>query len=312
MAVPFRDYGKHSIRGACIRNLFLNYPHGKKMYDLPNHLIVVGAQKSGTTWIQHVLDSDSRVCASVDQELHFFDREGDVNFEEYCGLFKDRDTSSMTVDVTPNYMYSARTLRSLAILEGRYEFRPKIVVVLREPVERAFSSYQMYLNYGKASRSFEEHLKEGDQIYEKSLYGKFFQRWFEAGYGHRLNIIFFDDILRKPEQVMCRLSKIAGLNPSLDDRYVDTPVNKGGLDRVKFLQLLRRRVGSTLRGHGMHSTIHLLKTRSLVKWIERANKKKLSLDEASRNRAQKAFADDIDKLDLLLPELEIKKRWGYE
>ena len=111
-----------------------------------NHVIVIGAQKAGTTWIQHALDSDSRICTSKEQEVHFFDRESVPDFEVYCRIFTASSECFASADVTPDYLDAPKILPALQEFQRSFSFDPKIVVILRDPVQRAFSAYQMFFN----------------------------------------------------------------------------------------------------------------------------------------------------------------------
>lgn len=62
----------------------------------------------------------------------------------------------------------------------------------------------------------------------------------------------------------------------------------------------------------MHRLIHVLKRTSLVKWVDKANKKKLVLDSKRKVQARELFVDDVDRLDRLFPDLSVKTRWGYD
>lgn len=167
-----------------------------------------------------MLDSDFRVCTPAEQEVHFFDREEDLTFEAYCRIFPNCSGDAASADVTPDYMDSPDILPALKDIEAAYGFQPKIVVILREPVQRAFSAYQMFLNYGKSLGDFTKNLELGNDIFEKSQYGKHLQRWLEAGYGSRMHIILFDDVVDNPREVLQSLSSFMGLDSLLSDAYV--------------------------------------------------------------------------------------------
>lgn len=276
-----------------------------------NHLILIGAQKAGSTWVQHVLDSDCRVCTSTDQEVKYLNRRDAPNFQHYCSLFPNCSMALASADVTPAYMSSSRALHRLENFREVYNFVPKIVVVLREPVQRAFSAYQMFLNYGKQLGEFAENLQECNGIYEESLYGKHMQRWIDAGYGDQMHVILFDDLVESPFEVLRSLSKIMCLDSPLCDSYVGHSVNTGGLDKSKALSLLRQGAGKTLRRLGMHGSIHAMKRNSLVKWLNNVNKTRLVMDSNSKDLAKKFFESDVERLDSLFPALNVKTRWGY-
>ena len=65
------------------------------------HLFVIGAQKAGTTWLQHVLDADPRFRTTIHQEALFFSQRNEPDISEYVRLFRSGSADDIAVDVTP-------------------------------------------------------------------------------------------------------------------------------------------------------------------------------------------------------------------
>lgn len=111
--------------------------------NLPN-FIIVGAQKSGTTSLHYYLSQHPNLTASSPKEIHYFDRY--VNFgytlEWYKSHFFNKKGLSpqLYFEATPNYIYHGKIGKQLA------ELRPdiKLILLLREPVDRAYSAWNMY------------------------------------------------------------------------------------------------------------------------------------------------------------------------
>lgn len=111
------------------------------------YFFIIGAQKSGTTALFSYMIRSSNVLPSKTKEIHFFDRFDDMLMDwpqevtKYLESFhRNKDPASLvTVDTTPSYVLSARTGRVLR----SWLPQSKLVLVLREPVDRAFSEYQM-------------------------------------------------------------------------------------------------------------------------------------------------------------------------
>jgi len=162
-------------------------------YSLPQvpQFIIVGAQKSGTTALYEFLKEHPQIQGSSVPETHFFDwhypkgqNEQDAFLKKYhpmspssthltdeewqCALRKtyaDYFTSSskdkaisrdtVFVEKTPSYLFLAETPRR--ILETCF-WKPKVIVLLRNPIDRALSHYRM--NILVKGRSFESLLDE--------------------------------------------------------------------------------------------------------------------------------------------------------
>ena len=113
----------------------------------PN-FIIAGAQKSGTTSLYYYLNQHPKLIGSTPKEVRFFNR--DKNYEKgenwYKNAFKDYKKplkKGLYFEATPEYLYR----RSVA--ERIHDFDPslKIIVILREPIKRAYSSWNMYRDF---------------------------------------------------------------------------------------------------------------------------------------------------------------------
>lgn len=105
-------------------------------------LIGIGAQKAGTTWLYQQLRQHPRVRFPAGKEAHFWDREYPfASGEAYRALFSD-DPEQVECDITPAYSTLAedvvRQCRAVAP-------EARVVFVLRNPIERAWSSALMAL-----------------------------------------------------------------------------------------------------------------------------------------------------------------------
>ena len=102
---------------------------------LPN-VIVVGAMKCGTTTLFRELARSSSVRAPILKEVHFFDKSFERGDRYYRSWFR-MNGGHVVMDCTPSYMFYPSIARKI------YEWIPeaKIVAILRDPAERAWSHY---------------------------------------------------------------------------------------------------------------------------------------------------------------------------
>lgn len=99
--------------------------------------VIVGAQKCGTTSLHRMLRQHPQVHMSRTKELHFFDRHFDRGRDWYAAQFTPTRQHRHSGETTPSYMYleDARK-RLIATLPDA-----KIVMILRNPIDRAYSHY---------------------------------------------------------------------------------------------------------------------------------------------------------------------------
>jgi hypothetical protein len=127
---------------------------------VPNYL-VIGAQKSGTTSLHGYLAAHPGVLTSAVKEIQFFTRyygQGERWYLAHFPLAARATATSLTRHVRPAVGESSATyLFHPRAPERVYSFDPamKLISVLRDPVDRAYSHYQMEFRWGRETLSFE-------------------------------------------------------------------------------------------------------------------------------------------------------------
>ncbi|RTE08149.1 sulfotransferase domain-containing protein [Paenibacillus whitsoniae] len=110
----------------------------KKKKTEPDFLII-GAQKAGTTSLYHYLVQHPLIDSAVTKEVHFFDVNYDKGVQWYRDQFPSFQTKSdhLTGEATPYYIFHPNVPKRI------YEMMPrtKIIILLRNPIDRAYSHY---------------------------------------------------------------------------------------------------------------------------------------------------------------------------
>ncbi len=111
--------------------------------------IVAGAQKSATTALNYYLKRHPRVALPTKKELHFFDNDelftGDtVSYEPLHKMFRPARPGSLAGENTPNYLYHSPALERIR----DYNAQIKLIIILRNPIDRAFSQWNMQRSRG--------------------------------------------------------------------------------------------------------------------------------------------------------------------
>ncbi|VXB57562.1 sulfotransferase domain-containing protein [Pseudomonas sp. 8O] len=119
------------------------------------NFIIVGAQKCGTTALHESLIKHPSIFIPK-KEIHYFDNksiyENDINYQNYHSHFLEYKKQSAIGEATPIYLYWNGALDRIK----KYNDKIKIIVVLRNPIERAFSHWNMERNRGNENLTFLE------------------------------------------------------------------------------------------------------------------------------------------------------------
>jgi hypothetical protein len=132
---------------------------------LPDFL-VIGAQRAGTTALYHGLVQHPQVLGAVaDKEVHFFDLHYGDGIDAYRGAFPTRasvrraEAEVKVGEATPYYLFHP----AVPARVGAALPHARLIAVLRDPVERAWSQYRHEVDLGYEDLSFEEALAREDE-----------------------------------------------------------------------------------------------------------------------------------------------------
>lgn len=207
---------------------------------LPNFL-VAGVPKAGTTSLHHYLDSHPSIFMPAKKELHFFtsgliakniNGPGDLDasttgivsdIDEYEQCFAGARSEEVSGEVSPSYFYFARecSLQIKDVLNS-----PKVILMLRDPIERAFSNYLHLLREGRETEEFEVAL-ELEQERKASGYGDFWRYTEHSLYSEKtrfildefgqdnVKIVLSEQLKASPERILPEIFEFIGVDPAV-------------------------------------------------------------------------------------------------
>lgn len=122
--------------------------------------ILAGAQKSGTTALHYFLTRHPAITMGDQQEMHFFDDEeifvGRVDYELLHKHFAPVHPLTIAGECTPIYIYWKPAMERI----WKYNPKIKLLIILRNPVDRAFAHWNMQRFKGRDPLDFLEAVKE--------------------------------------------------------------------------------------------------------------------------------------------------------
>jgi hypothetical protein len=121
--------------------------------------IVAGVQKGGTSALDLYLREHAELCLPEDKELHFFDTDRvfaaePVDYAAYHACFRPGPMHRYMGEVTPAYLYWPTAAERIA----RYNPAMRLIVVLRNPITRAHSHWNMSRRTGREPLPFHQAL----------------------------------------------------------------------------------------------------------------------------------------------------------
>ena len=121
--------------------------------------LIAGTQRGGTTTLVEYLMQHPQICIPTRKELHFFDKErlwrmSVPDYAAYHAEFPDGPARRLLGEATPIYMYWAPALPRIR----DYNPKIKLIMVLRNPITRAYSHWNRERVQGRESLSFRDAL----------------------------------------------------------------------------------------------------------------------------------------------------------
>ena len=223
----------------------------------PNFL-VIGAAKSGTTSLHDWLGQHPDVFVSRQKGLHFFAADwlrdnangpGDTghiqhmasDWNAYLAHFGEADGARAVGDCSPSY-FSWWPSRD-AIRDRLPDVR--IILMLRDPVQKAFSQYTHLVRDGRESLPFWDALQAEPGrkanrygalwLYrESACYAEPTERFLEYFGPDRMRIFFFEDMVRSPRAVLAQIFRFLGVAEGAEIR-TDEARHRSGAPRSRLL-----------------------------------------------------------------------------
>jgi len=287
---------------------------------LPNFLIV-GMAKCGTTSLCQYLSQHPDIFIPQKKEPRFITsqimrfpmngpRDHEVeswyvkNYEDYVELFREAHQPVIGEASADTLYYYKDTIPVIK----RYFGDPKIIIILRNPVKRAFSAYQHLRRDDRESLSFEEGLEEEDKrirenwelIYyykHAGLYAKPVKAFLDSF--SNVLVLLNEDLQKYPIDTLRRTFRFLNVN-------VDQPIdasfryNQSGIPRFPALHRflfeenpLKRRLRPVLR---TLAPSHSLRTKINTALIAK-NLEKIQMARPTENMLKDYFRDDIIELE---------------
>ena len=259
--------------------------------------IGIGPGKSGSSWLYQLLQSHPSVCMSTAKETVFFDDQYYRGLEWYAKFF-DRCDHPVVGEVSNTYIFSSDAARRIA------SFKPdmKLLTILRDPIDRAYSQYLFLLRNGQARGSFRDVASSHPGILKRGRYDVYLDRYLDYFDRSQIHVSSFDDLKRHPERVSERILCFLGVDASEASFDVHERVLPASKARSRTAARLVKRSAGLVRRFGYPELVTLVKSSSLVKMLYKPlpKRKYPPIDPAYRRELCEYFSPSVERLSALV------------
>lgn len=256
--------------------------------------LIIGAIKAATTWLTSQLQRSEAVFLPG-PEPHYFSREFNRGWDWYQSLFEHARPAQIVGEKTADYLANPYAAERVAALLPR----ARLIVQLRNPIDRAYSDYCMLFRRGAVTAQIENYLDparaEVRRFLENGLYHAHLSRWLGLFPREQLAILLFEDVLAQPQATLLAVGQHIGLQERLLPQSTSERVNDS---RAKLLPLPIRKFLAPAKG--------LAAPFRGARWFEAARATLARqvayppLTEDLRHRLEEFYRDDVTALSALL------------
>ena len=188
--------------------------------------IIIGAQRCGTSSLYHYLSGHPLIAPALNKEIHFFDINYHHGLDWYHGHFPLQLVSRLragliTGEASPYYMFYPHTAQRI------FEAFPsiKLIILVRNPADRAYSHYYHERRLGIEHLTFEEAISKEDERLDgeqekiladgsyssfnhqhfayisKGIYFDQLHQWFNSFPRQQLLVLKSEDLFSKPQKI---------------------------------------------------------------------------------------------------------------
>jgi Sulfotransferase domain len=104
-------------------------------------ILIIGTMKGGTTILWDYLKTHPHVVPGQSKEVHYFSLYSSLGHSWYLDQFPDRSNDALAVDASPTY-FDLATMPTIPNFIKAVCPSSKIILIVRDPVERAISHFQ--------------------------------------------------------------------------------------------------------------------------------------------------------------------------
>jgi hypothetical protein len=270
--------------------------------------LYIGTSKAGSTWLFNALAVHPEVFLASDKGLYYFDSHYSKGQDWYLEHFAGAGSYGAAGCISHSYLSSDEAPSRIAALNPGM----RLLVCLREPVDRAFSDYLDLVKNQQYDGSFETALEQFPRLLGRGHYARYLEHYRQHFPDEQMLVQLFDDLKADPQRYADECFRFLGVGPltlaptALKRTMVaGTPRNAGLASAAKSASVVARRLGlRKLRSRVKRSTA----IRQALYRPYGADRPTLDPALAAQLRGQ--FADEVHELDALLG-VPVSHRWGY-
>lgn len=211
---------------------------------LPRFLII-GAAKSGTTTLFKYLSKHPQVFVPKNKEPNFFGMDENYNkgMEYYASLFAEAQPGQICGEASTDYAKWPKFPEAAARIADRLP-QVKLIYIMRNPIDRAYSYYTQVNRFRPVKESFEDYICRTTEALDASHYILQIQHYLKFFSRESLLFLLLEDLTQKPDATVKQVCQFIGIDDTIDCTKNVIIANQG---KKVFEDTIRGRITAPLR-----------------------------------------------------------------
>jgi hypothetical protein len=182
----------------------------------PPEILLIGAQKSGTSTLAYHLGQHPRIEISNPKEVHYYSRNWNKSVDWYKSKFNNPN-NKICIDASTTYSMADPNSENPELIPQRvYSIAPntKFIYIMRNPIERSYSGYWHNVRTGREKKSFMELAKNNESDFLNISYYKYqIEMWLKYFPIENFKFVFFEDLKENPQNVVEECFEFCNVEP---------------------------------------------------------------------------------------------------
>ena len=228
------------------------------------NFIGIGAQKCASTWVHSVLSDHPEVAVLPGKEIDFFSYYYNFGYEWYEKHICDVGLVKMIGEVSPSYFADSSDTPDRVFF---YNPKMRIVLSLRDPIERAYSNHLNEVKLGHVTNQnleFENGLANNPMYLEQSRYGRQLARWLAVFPRNQVLVIFQEDIRDDSFKQARNLYRFLNVAEDHQSWFLEKKVNESRIIKNTGVDNFLKLLGKLGRSTGAGKIVEIVRKNDLV------------------------------------------------
>jgi hypothetical protein len=261
----------------------------------------IGVPKAGTTWLYDLMVSHPEVYIPEKlKDIRYFNRFYDQGPDWYQSFFPsstEAQNYKVIGEITAHYLYNVNCPGRMA----RDLEKPKLLLMLRNPIDRTWSHYKHRARLDNYQGTFESYLEYDPNAIRFSLYSENIKRFQDHFEEEQFLILLFDRVFADVMSTRALIAEFLEIDPQkFPEESGSKIINKGYIPRYRSVYAAVAKGADFARESRIYWPVHLAKKLGIKRLISVEGDQPKPMTKETRQRLLEIFDQEISDLEMLL------------